>query len=309
MKILWLTPSDMVTEQYHGSLTYLDYEPNYYWYDKHSSPPDQGMLSVVDQLRPDIVLYISQAGGPWCASPDTFRRIRDKAPLAHLCLDAFDIGFDPLLTEYREKGCFTFTVACDGGAHNPANVDWIGFHPVDPRPYAKQKPVLERPILLGTCGGFPYGLRKEVFDRLVKNCGMVVKPREEVYGSYQRYANFLMQCQIVLDCALSAGGHNGQGPYARTLKTRAVEVGLAGACLLELRGSALKNKAREGWDFMTYETAKEAEELVQHILDISRMPIVDYFHRQDAGRRLQTIVHEKMNPEIFWNTVFERALA
>lgn len=301
MKILALTPSDMVVEQYWGSLTYLGYEPTLYFYDRHGSPPDQGMLSVVDRQRPDIVLYISQAGGPWCASPDTFRRIRDKVPLVHLCLDAYDIGFDPLLTEYRAKGCFTFTVACDGGAHNPENVDWIGFHPVDPRPYAKQKPVLDRPILLGTCGGFPYGLRKEVFDRLVKNCGMVVKPREEVYGSYQRYANFLMQCQIVLDCALSAGGHNGQGPYARTLKTRAVEVGLAGSSLLEIYDSALERWASVGWEFTPYGTADEAEEAVVWLIKNPK-------EREARAVYLYETVRDKMSSKIFWNTVFNKVL-
>lgn len=301
MKILWLTPSDMLTEQYHGSLTYLGYEPVLYRYDRHGSPPDRGMLQAVDEAQPDIMLYISQAGGPWCASPDTFRRIRDKAPLVHLCLDAFDIGFDPLLTEYREKGCFTFTVACDGGAHNPANVDWIGFHPVDPRPYQKQRPVLERPILLGTCGGFPYGLRKEVFERLRDKCGMVVKPREEVYGSYQRYANFLMQCQIVLDCALSAGGHGGAGPYARTLKTRAIEVGLAGACLLEIQDCALANWARPGEDYLPYGNAEGAENVFRYLITHR-----DQLHAQ--AQRLQDVVRTRMSPEIFWSTVFELSL-
>ena len=301
MKILWLTPSDMLCEGYHGSLTYLGYEPVLYRYDNYGSPPDRGMLWAVEDANPDLVLYISQAGGPYCASPDTFRRIRDKAPIVHLCLDGFDIGFDPLLTEYKEKGCFTFTVACDGGVHTPGNVDWIGFHPVDPRPFAKQKPVLERPILLGTCGGFAQGFRKEVFDRLVKNCGMIVKPREEVYGSYQRYANFLMQCQIVLDCAVSAGGHGGAGPYARTLKTRAIEVGLAGACLLELEGCALQKWAHAGWDYLPYRDAEDAENVFRHLATN-----LDEAAKQAAN--LQRVVREKMSPEIFWSTVFERTL-
>ena len=288
----------MLCEAYHGSLTYLGHKPVMHWYDKHGSPPDQRILDAVDRESPDLVLYIGQAGGAHCASPDTFRRIRDKVPIALLCLDAYDIGWDKLLTEYREKACFTFTVACDGGCHNPANVDWIGFHPVDPRPYAKQKPVLERPILLGTCGVFA-GPRKVVFDRLVRNCGMVVKPREEVYGSYQRYANFLMQCQIVFDCALSAGGDDGRGPYARTLKTRAVEVGLAGACLLELEGCALGNWAKQDLHWASYASAEDAEEMVRNLLED------DTGILRDNALSLQRVVRQKMSPEIFWSRTFE----
>lgn len=299
MRIVWLSPSDMLTEWMIGSLESLSlgHELSVLRYDKIGLPVDRGMLDHVDCLKPDLILYISQAGGPFCASPDTFRRLRDRAPIVHLCFDAYDIGFTEYLELYRKKDCFSLTVACDGGAAGP--VDLISFHPVDPRPYQCALPLLERPISLGTCGGFPYGLRKNVMEHLQKRCGLLLKQREEVYGSYQRYATFYMLCQVILDCALSAGGYHGTGPYARTLKTRAIEVGLAGACLLELRGSALNRWATEDVDYATYETPEEAEHVYRSLMkDPERMV--------HMAANLNRIVRDKMSPAVFWGQVFGR---
>ena len=106
-----------------------------------------------------------------------------------------------------------------------------------------------------------------------------------------------MSCQIVVDCALSAGGFDGKGPYARTLKTRAIEVGLAGACLLELRGCALNKWASEDIDYATYETADEA-------VAVARDLMANPDKAQRMAERLSRVVREKMNPTIFWSNVF-----
>ena len=261
------------------------------------------MLSRIERDSPDCVIYTSQADGPFVAAPSTFKRIREYTRIVHLCLDAGDVGFTKLLTTYRDEGCFDWTVACDGCAAGP--VDAISFHPVDPRPYERFRgggprqdlALAGRPIPLGTCGGFPYGLRREIADALKHELGLYVKPREETFGSYGRYAQFLMSCRIVVDCALSAGGPEGKGPYARTLKTRAVEVGLAGACLLELRGCALTKWATEDVDFCSYETAAEAVEKARWLIanpDIA----------QAMATNLALVVRRKMNPTIFWAQVF-----
>ena len=301
MKVLFLSPSDMVLEWLEGSLHAVNtgqLEISVLRYDRIGTPVDRGMLDRIVRDKPDIVLYVSQADGPYVAAPSTFRAIRAVVPLVHLCLDAGDIGFEPLLTKYRDEGCFTHTVACDGCAAGP--VDNISFHPVDPRPYGNtmvQGHLDERAISLGTCGGFPYGLRREVANTLSRDCGLYIKPREETFGSYGRYAQFLMSCRIVVDCALSAGGPEGKGPYARTLKTRAVEVGLAGACLLELRGCALTKWAKEDFDFCSYETAAEAVEKARWLManpDIA----------QAMATNLALVVRRKMNPTIFWSQVF-----
>ena len=134
-------------------------------------------------------------------------------------------------------------------------------------------------------------------SRLVRDCGMVIKRREETWGSYQRYANFLMQCRIVADCALSAGGAVGRGPYARTLKTRAIETGLAGACLLELRGCALNKWATEDVDYATYETPDEAVEVARDLM-------ANPDKAQAMAERFSKIVREKMSPRIFYEQIF-----
>jgi hypothetical protein len=266
-------------------------------YDRIGLPVDRGMLNHADRFLPDVIIYISQAAGPYVAEPSTFKRLRDIAPVVHLCFDAGDIGFAPLLQTYKDKQCFDVTVACDGCNIGP--VDLVLFHPVDTRPYDKN---LDRDIAFGTCGGFPYGLRKDVADRMVKNCGMIIKPREESYNSYQRYADFLKRCRIVLDCALSAGGFDGKGPYTRTLKTRAIEVGLAGACLLEVRNCALNKWAIEGFDYATYETPEEAEDVAR---DLMKNP-----ERAEAmALRFHHKVKERMSPRVFWKEVFDYLLA
>jgi hypothetical protein len=300
MKVLFLSPSDMVLEWLEGSLHAINtgqLEISVLRYDRIGTPVDRGIRDRIARDKPDIVLYVSQADGPYVASASTFRAIRSLVPLVHLCLDAGDIGFEPLLIKYRDEGCFTWTVACDGCAAGP--VDAISFHPVDPRPYhnAGNGGLGERPILAGTCGGFPYGLRRQIADTLIRECGLYIKPREETWGSYQRYANFLMSCQIVVDCALSAGGPNGQGPYARTIKTRAIEVGLSGAALLELRGCALNKWATEDTDYATYETAEEA-------VSVARSLLASPDKAARMADNLARVVREKMNPTIFWTQVF-----
>ena len=307
MKIMWLVPSDMVIEWCVGSLESLDHQHEVFthFYDKHGSPPDRAMLDAAENFKPEVILYVSQAAGPWLASPSTFRKLADRYKTVHLCLDAFDTGFTPLLEIYARGQCFTQTVACDGGSAGP--VDYVSFHPVDPRPYAHPgKRHAERTFSLGTCGGFPYGLRKEVCDRLVANCSMVVKPREEKWGSYGRYARFLGECRIVLDCALSAGGFDGKGPYARTLKTRAIEVGLAGACLLELRGAAIERYAGAANsrphikpDFVDYETSEEAEEKV-------RLMLADPGFTQLLADRYAAKIRSKCSPRVFFDELGKR---
>jgi len=288
----------MLTAWAHGSIDCLgEHEVSYCWYDKVGVPVDGPMLDAANRERPDVIVYIGQAGGPFCASPSTFKRLRQIAPTVHLNFDAADSGWDDLLKEYRDKECFTLTIGTDGPASGP--VDWESYHPVDPRFYDNGAPERRRPIPLGTCGGFPYGLRREVMEHLKAKSGLYIKPREEIYGSYRRYADFLMSCEVAVDCALSAGGHSGKGPYIRTLKTRAIEVGLAGACLLELRGCALKRWAVEDVDYATYETPEEAADVYSTLK-------ANPDKARDMGLRLQKIVRETMNPRLFWDAAFQR---
>ena len=126
---------------------------------------------------------------------------------------------------------------------------------------------------------------------------MLIKPREEWYNSYYRYANFLKRCRVVLDCAISAGGFHGKGPYTRTLKTRAIEAGLAGACLLELRGCALRKFAIEDKEYATYETPEEAEDVYNRLLA-----------RPEEMAEMARSFHERvitaLSPKVFWDKVF-----
>lgn len=300
MKILSFSTSCIIGEWFNGSLASLnEHEIATVAYDKIGAPPDRAMLNFADALKPDLILYVATAGGPFLPSVGTFARLKNIAPVVNICFDAGDVGFRPLLEAYAEAKCFSLVVACDGCNDGP--VDLVSFHPVDPRPYAFNVPLEHRPIALGTCGGFPPGFRGSVKDHLMKHAGLVMKPREEKVGSYQRYADFMMRCRVVFDCAVSAGGEHGQGPFARTLKTRAIETGLAGACLLELRGCALNKWAEENRDYMTYETAEEGVDKAHYLADN-----VDVAKIMAAN--LHKIVTERMSPRVFYDQVMRLAL-
>jgi hypothetical protein len=76
-----------------------------------------------------------------------------------------------------------------------------------------------------------------------------------------------------------------------------VECGFAGTCVLETRGSAAADWLSPGVDFLTYESAEEAEWIVRHATP-------EYVQRVAAS--LHGRVMSELSPQRFWSRVFER---
>lgn len=116
MKVLWLSPSDMLTEPVMAGL--VGHEIDICRYDRVGVPPDRAILDHADRVRPDIILYIAQNGGPFLAGTDVFIRLKKLAPTVFLLFDGTDQTWARLLEEYRAHDVFTTTVNIDG------NRDW-----------------------------------------------------------------------------------------------------------------------------------------------------------------------------------------
>lgn len=258
--------------------------------------------NIVDSLplavlrtSPELIVYAGPAGGPYEPGAENLRLLRDIAPSVFLCFDASDVGWWPLLGAYRRAECFDLVVNCDG-----CN-DWPKLpgeptlaSPVGDSFYAKQIPFLERPIKFGFCGGHRSDPRYSIVSHLVRNAGLQVRARDDRYGGYQAYADFMRSCQAVLNVCYSAGGPHGQDRMTKQIKARVVETGFAGACLLETRGSPVQNFFTPGVDYLTYESKEEAEHII-------KSASVDYLQRCAAN--LHAKIHDKFGPKAFWGTV------
>ena len=297
MKLLWLAVSDMLCEPLHRGLTDLsEHDVCFHWYDRGYLPPDQGMLNAADTFKPDAIIYTSRHAGPTLASTSTFLRLRKIAPTIHMLHDGSEALWKPLLHEYREKEVFTVTVNIDG------NSDWesgpndiTALTPIAPSFYANQKPLLERPIKFGFAGGYSSPSRREIVEYLVEHAGLVIPPRNEKYGSYQAYADFLCSCQIVLNVSYTGSDNDTQ------VKGRVIETGLAGCVLLDNYLSKSWKWFSSDRDFMSYQN----KDLVPAMIGYAKTPrAADRL--ENLAANLQEQVHNKHTPAVFWPRVLER---
>ena len=83
----------------------------------------------------------------------------------------------------------------------------------------------------------------------------------------------------------------------KQFKARCIEVGFAGACLLETRGSAAQDWLTPGLDYLSYDTPEEAAYLVKNAGQ-------DYI--QSCAENLHRKVMANYSPEMFWHRVFQR---
>lgn len=295
MKVLWLSPSDMLTEFMIGSLDSLnEHEVTVCRFDKVGTPPDQGMILASQLDHYDAILYISTSGGPFLAQAETFKAIKSNTPIVHLCFDASDSPWWPLLEEYETKDCFSLTVNCDGCKDWPVGRKGLTlFCPVDPRPY-QPRPLSERRIRFGWCGGYGGGFRQEMVQFLTSTNPplLTVKPRDERYGSYAEYARFMCDTKIALNMAFSGSGHSKQ------FKARCIEAGFAGCLLLEQEGSATADWLVPGIDYAIYRSKEDAWSAVNWL---SNLP-----DSQRIADNLRRKVWANHSPQVFWKQVFER---
>ena len=131
MKVLYLSPSDMLTEPVIAGLESL-HEVVVYRYDRHGVPVDHGMIAVAERERPDVTVYCGQNSGHFMASVSTFVRLRSICPTVLICHDGSDKTWTRVLQQYHDAEAFSVIVNIDGNPDWPqrANIDLTALTPV-----------------------------------------------------------------------------------------------------------------------------------------------------------------------------------
>lgn len=291
-KLLWLAPTSMNLEPIITS-----YEGSIYWYDKHGSPPDRGMIAAAWETKPDLIAYIGTAGGPFCAAPETFVALKDFAPIVHLCGDGSDAGWLPLLECYQRHRCFTLTVNFDGNRDWPAGPnDLTLLTPINPAFYHGMTPHSERPIKIGFAGGHRTNEFRQTILHALSEFNIAIFERDETYGSYQKYADFLKSCQIIVNMAGSASGNSKQ------VKGRVLEAAHAGCFLMEQYNQTIDKWIRPpSKNYSMFYTPQNAADNAHFFMTRREL-------REGMANNLRRQVLRDHSAEVFWKTVFEKAL-
>lgn len=300
MKILLLTTGSINTEPVQGSLESYMEEGWELELCNYSNNPNEVIVTKALQSLPELIIYFSVAAGPSLPSIETFKVIKDIAPLVHICFDASCPDWHPLLKNYIENECFDLTVNIDGNFTWPqGDKDFTALCPIDPRPYKKMDSnygrYTSRTVHCGFAGGTGSKDRQEMISYLQQNGAIKVMQRDERYGTYQNYADFSMQCKNILNMSACGSGK------ARQVKARVLEAGMSHALLLEERGSATKNWFKAGQDYLEYTTKEEALELIEGLMDNEA---TSYSYAENLHAKV--IKHHNAN--LFWSKVFGLAL-
>lgn len=232
-KVLWLTTASMNIEPVMNSLASVedfDLEIDHFMFEGLNGKGglDEAILFEVQKSKPDVIFYIGAVAGPDVPLPATFNAVQKQAPLVHMVFDGGCPDWWSLLKHYREKKCFSLTVNIDGSHDWPkSDGDITILCPIDPRPYNRE---VEKDIRLGFYGSSNCDERREVLEAL-SGLGLVTRERNETFGSYEPYADFMLRTKIVVNMAGTGSGK------ATHVKARVIESAYAGACLLEPKHS------------------------------------------------------------------------
>lgn len=267
MKALFLSTTSTTVEPIIQSfVTYMpSTDTDTFFYDRRSAEESaREILEIVGTKKPDVVFYLSVAGGEFLQPIDTFLRVRREAGLIHICFDASCPDWHRLLEDYKTSDCFDLTVNLDGNPNWPKRdgIDLTLWAPIDPIPYAFSSSVsvpsfLKRPVRLGFQGGCESSPRKPFFDELKDK--LTIQSRDSVTGTYQKYADFMQSCQMVINMGASGSGRSMQ------LKARCIETGLAHAMLLEEKGSPASLYFKKGIDYVEFSTPQDVVDILHEI--------------------------------------------
>lgn len=296
LKILILSTNNINTEPIINSFINLNYEHRITYYDQ-GNPNDIMLASALDYM-PDVIVYISVAAGPHLASIDTFKKLTGIGATIHFCCDASCPDWHTLLTEYEKNQCFDLTVNIDGNDNWPKfNSGLTMLCPIDHKAYKNTSYIsfINRPIHCGFSGGQGSKDRQDMFNYLVEHNAITIKPREEVFGTYNSYVNFLQDSKIILNMANCGSGK------AKQVKARVIEAGLAHCMLLEEKGSAASNWFTEGVHFMEYESKEHALEIIEGLRKKDSLMF-------NYAERLHNKVMNKYSNDKFWDRVLSAAM-
>jgi hypothetical protein len=296
MKALFLSTSSNETDKYHDCLANLKLgESQIMRYDPLGTT-DQILYSKVKEYAPDLVVYI---GVRWGQQPSiaALSAINEKiAPMVHICSDAADTPWHDLLREYHNAGAFSLQVAIDGSRKWPmADSQMTALTPVDPAHFPSDlKLHVERTIdagYAGNPGSGPFSKRTAVLSALLGEKCLDLRIRSNLPYTYEAFCVYLSKVRMSLNIAYT-------GTEATThVKGRVLESALAGACLLETKGSPTCLWFRPGIDYLEYESAAEAASIIRNTPSTTTQVIADSLRKR---------VLAEHSPLQFWSRIFER---
>jgi hypothetical protein len=260
---------------------------------------DREMLDAAYAHDPETVIYIGCTGGPHLPSASTFAHMRKKGRrTVCLAFDASDESWHPHLAEFREKGSFDLVVNIDGNDEWPrvTERDFTALTPIASRYWEPHwlTSLDCRPVRFGFAGGYASPSRAAVVTFLQKFAALAIPVRDEKFGTYQSYADFMMQTRVALSVPWSGVSEVGQ------VKGRVLEAGWAGACLLEHADSPTRNWFTPGVDYAVYRDRNEALMAVHQLLYSDRGVTA-----QRMADNLARRVRAEHSAEIFWGRVWE----
>ena len=257
-------------------------------------------------FRPDFIVYVGACSGN-TPSPRLFRELsHDVAPTVHFCSDAADDPWWPLLAVYEQERAFSLQVSLDGVLPPPIAAGGLAaLTPIDPKfypPAARALPHSERPIILGFAGNVGQRRKRRglisvdprlVFVEGMQAFGIAVRQRVGDHTNYREVADHLSRSRMVPNFA-----GTGSRRYMH-VKGRVIEAGLAGALLLEQRGSPTSKWFTPGEDYLEWGTIEEAGAIIARMRPLPE-------ESELMGARLRARISREHSPEVFWRRIFDR---
>lgn len=281
MKVLWLLPESMNMEPCVATLP----GEQFFYMRGCDAFPLEAIKQMVECTTPELIIYIGVSDGPFFPTADMIRALSWKSKIILFNCDAGCPGWAKGIKHYQENKCFDFIVNIDGNSQwERTHRDLTLWCPLDPSFYNHHVP---KTVKFGWAGGLGSSDRQIMMRELGDH--IAIMPRNESWGSYQQYANFLLSCRITLNMARSGSGLTLQR------KNRVTEAGYAGCLLLEERGAPTSEWFELGLDYLDYGSSDEVIAIVNSLepSDIDTM-----------ATRFQQKVLRLYSPHLFWEKIF-----
>lgn len=259
-------------------------------------------VSDIERLHPKMTIMISAHKADFAPSLDELIKMNDISPLVQILSDGGDPPWHDETIRWRDA--FTTIVSIDGNPNWPSrSCDLTLLTPIDLRYYDNivGETTPERNILLGFSGGIGSGARGMVMSNL-RDRGLLTyrsmslinsyKGYTGEAASYKEYADFMRQCKIIINHAMTASGLS-------HVKGRVLEAGWAGACLLENKNPITPLWFKPGIHYIEYNDVEHAAQLVEQL-------------KSDPGRieQMASALHEDVirnhSPRVFWSKVLDK---
>jgi len=214
----------------------------------NASPVDAEMVKTVDRADSDVVFYIGAVSGGGLPSIETLKTIKGKRPFIHICCDAGDPPWHPVIERYR--GCFSKQVNIDG-QDSPADLTTLS--PIDTRGFEFDS---KKDISWGFSGNLFAQHRRILVSKI--NGKVFIRLRDN--SDYLEYVKFIKRCRVVINTSLTGT------ETTQHVKGRVLETGFADACLMEPKHSPTSKWIPEDL-FLTYSSPQDLCEQIDSVKD------------------------------------------